>query len=217
MKGMLIKDFMLLKNQKNFFMIICLVVAVMYFTNMNSVFAINYMTLMITMFTISTISYDEFDNGFSYLFTLPVSRKGYVAEKYLFGLITGGAAWCAAALLTAGAAVLKQKPVLNELFPSALIYLLLVLVLLTVSLPLHLKFGAEKSRMALLGVFGIVFAAVFCIVRGMRYLNYNTDVILAGLRTINPSVFMGGLGIVCVAAFIFSYFVSVRIMEKKQF
>lgn len=36
------------------------------------------------MFTATTISYDGFDNCYLFLMTLPVTRKKYVNEKYLF-------------------------------------------------------------------------------------------------------------------------------------
>ncbi|WP_077610070.1 ABC-2 transporter permease [Clostridium sp. Marseille-P2415] len=217
MKGLLIKDFLLLKNQKNFFLVLFLLVGMMFFTNFNSIYVVNYMTLMITMFTISTISYDEFDNGFFFLFTMPVSRKGYVAEKYLFGLITGGITWCLATLLTAGVMVVKQNAALADVFPSSFFYLLVVLVLLAVSLPLHLKFGAEKSRMAFIGVIGASFVIAFFLVKGMRYFNYDADLILTNLLAMDPAGFMGKLALVCILAFIFSYLISVKIMEKKQF
>lgn len=217
MKGLLIKDFLLLKNQKNFFFILFLIAGMMFFTNFNSIYMINYMTLMITMFTISTISYDEFDNGFRFLFTLPVSRKGYVGEKYLFGLITGGIAWCLATLLTIAVLVVKQNASLADVFPFSFFSLLVVLVLLAVFLPLHLKFGAEKSRMAFIGMIGAVFAITFFLVKGMRYFNYDADLILTNLLTMDPVGFMGKLALVCILAFIFSYLISVKILEKKQF
>ena len=42
-------------------------------------------TIVTAIFAITTISYDEFDNGLAFLMTLPVTRKQYVAEKYLLG------------------------------------------------------------------------------------------------------------------------------------
>ena len=59
----------------------------------------SYCTLLMSFFTASTISYDEFNHGFFYLFSLPVSRKGYVAEKYLFGVLTGGVTWAATTVI----------------------------------------------------------------------------------------------------------------------
>ena len=56
MKGLIIKDLCLLKNQLNFFYIICIVGIMMAFTNMNLLFIMNYITIIFTMFTLTTIS-----------------------------------------------------------------------------------------------------------------------------------------------------------------
>lgn len=45
--------------------------------------------MICSMFSLSTISYDEFDNGNAFLFSLPITRKGYVIEKYIFGIMLG--------------------------------------------------------------------------------------------------------------------------------
>ena len=63
MRGLLIKDFKLMKGQKNFF-IITLVAGVGMAAFMDDAsFVIGYMTFLGAMFTLSSISYDEFDNG----------------------------------------------------------------------------------------------------------------------------------------------------------
>ncbi len=51
------------------------------------------------LFTLSTISYDEFDNGNAFLFSLPITRAGYVVEKYCFALILALSAWTISTLL----------------------------------------------------------------------------------------------------------------------
>ena len=86
MKGLLIKDFKLMKMQKNFFlMMIAIVIAISFFQNEIS-FPLGFLPFVISLFSLSTISYDEFDNGNAFLFSLPISRKDYVKEKYLL--------WC---------------------------------------------------------------------------------------------------------------------------
>lgn len=45
------------------------------------------MTMFGAMIAVGTLSYDETDNGLAFLMTLPVDRKTYVREKYLFILI----------------------------------------------------------------------------------------------------------------------------------
>ena len=43
--------------------------------------AVGYVTFIFTLFTVSTISYDEYDNGYPFLFTLPITRRQYVNRK----------------------------------------------------------------------------------------------------------------------------------------
>ena len=75
MKGLLIKDFKLMKMQKNFFlMMIAIVIAISFFQNEIS-FPLGFLPFVISLFSLSTISYDEFDNGNAFLFSLPISRK----------------------------------------------------------------------------------------------------------------------------------------------
>ena len=80
MKGLLIKDFKLLKGQKNFFFIVCLVGVMLMVTSASPSYVISYMTFVFSMFTLSSVSYDEYDNGLAFLFCLPVTRKKYVRE-----------------------------------------------------------------------------------------------------------------------------------------
>ena len=93
MKGMLVKDFKLMKGQRNFFAVIAAMAVGMAIFMEEPSFIIGYMTFAGSLFTLSTISYDEFDNGNAFLFSLPISRKGYTVEKYQFGLIAGGVSW----------------------------------------------------------------------------------------------------------------------------
>ena len=92
MKGLLIKDFKMLKSQKQFFAIITLI-GILFLATYNSMsFVISYITIVFAMFGITSLSYDEADNGTAYLFSLPFDRKTYVAEKYIFSflmLLTG--------------------------------------------------------------------------------------------------------------------------------
>ena len=78
MKGMLIKDFRLLKNQGKTLILMLLAVAVFMnlITDVGPSFVVGYITIIFSLFTVSTISYDEFDNCYLFLMTLPVSKIG---------------------------------------------------------------------------------------------------------------------------------------------
>ena len=101
MKGLLIKDFKLMLNQKKFFILIVLILgAIACFLDFDYYFLIGYFMFICSLFTISTISYDEFDNGNAFLFTLPFSRSRYVEEKYCFGILAGTCSWFLSFVIT---------------------------------------------------------------------------------------------------------------------
>ena len=94
MRGLICKDLRLMMMQKNFLIMLAAVALVSLAAMDDPMFVIMYMTLIFTSFILSTMSYDEFDNGFPFLFTLPITRKLYVREKYVLALLSGAAAWC---------------------------------------------------------------------------------------------------------------------------
>lgn len=87
MKGLLIKDLKLIKNQKSFLVLVAVLCLLFLFRGQSPVYVISYASAMITILTTTTVSYDEMDNGMNFIFTFPVSRKHYVREKYLFGVL----------------------------------------------------------------------------------------------------------------------------------
>ncbi|MGG5371684.1 ABC-2 transporter permease [Enterococcus sp. AZ196] len=74
MKSLLIKDLKLMNMQKNFFLIIIVVSIFVCVVTSNAVTPITFLTFIGSMFTLSTISYDEFDNGNAFLFTLDLCQ-----------------------------------------------------------------------------------------------------------------------------------------------
>ena len=148
MKGLIIKDFKLLMMQKSFFITLA-IVAIFFGITTDTIFVIGFLTMICSMFSLSTISYDEFDNGNAFLFSLPITRKGYVIEKYIFGIMLG--------VISLILSTIINSTVTNDLFLVALIYIPIVLVLQSLMLPLQIKFGSEKSRVAMFMVFAIIF------------------------------------------------------------
>lgn len=162
MKGLLSKDWRLLRQQKVFFVLVAIATVMMMFVG-NVVFALSFISFVMALFTLSTISYDEFDNGYPFLFTLPITRQGYALEKYVFGLILGGGAWLLATLLALVAAVLEDVMEPLALLQAAGVILLLMVLLQALMIPFHLKFGAEKGRIALIVVLAALASVIFMV------------------------------------------------------
>ncbi|MDD6571140.1 MAG: ABC-2 transporter permease [Thermoflexaceae bacterium] len=215
---MLIKDFMLLKNQKQFFVTI-LVFAFLFFGMYDdTTFAFTYIVVLCTLFTISTISYDEYDNGMSYLFTLPISRKGYVKEKYVFGIISICIALIASTVLYFVFRMAKNQDYgVQELLIQLFTSLMVAMFMLAFSLPIQLKFGAEKSRIALLAVFGCIVAMGIIVVKLGESMNLDMGSYLAKVNGMRPQMLIAAGILIGIFAIFISCLISLRIIKKKEF
>lgn len=220
MKGLLIKDLKLLKNQgKILFIIFAVMGMFVLISDSNPGFLAAYITIFLALFTTSTISYDEYDSGYLFVFTLPVSRKGYVREKYVFGLLSAVTAWCIG--MSAGTAALLRMPShgsLKDWFLSGVLYIAVAVIFLGFMIPLRLKFEAEKARYAnLIAVIAIL--ALYILARGcMQYLPASWKV--------NTAAFFAGLGdmgiwlcimVTALVVLTVSYLCSRHIISHKEF
>lgn len=219
MKGLLIKDFKLLKVQKNFFLLIlCIAIGIEIFTDStSSSFIIDFLSFVATLFTLSSISYDEFDNGNAFLFSLPITRKSYVIEKYGFGMILGSSFWAFGTLIVILKEVITHKYVSIDTVIAAFIILPIVFAVLAVMLPFQLKFGGEKGRIAIICTLVIVFLIGIVITKVANAFNINLSFLFHEIATLNSIILiLVIIGITFFMLFV-SYRISLSIMKKKEF
>ena len=74
---------LLLKGHRNT-MILFLMICVFLGLSQTDTFILGYFPFLMIVLLIGTLSCDEADNGLPFLFTLPIDRKLYIREKYLF-------------------------------------------------------------------------------------------------------------------------------------
>lgn len=84
MKGLLIKDFKLLKGQKNFFMTITAISIIMIIVSPGTSFPIGFLGFVGALFSLSSISYDEFDNGNCFFIFFTDNTKRLCTGKIYF-------------------------------------------------------------------------------------------------------------------------------------
>lgn len=217
MKGLLVKDFRLLKVQKNFFLlIIAVAIGMALFTN-DVAPMLGFLAFVLSIFTLSTISYDEFDNGNAFLFSLPVSRKDYAIEKYCLGLILEGGALVLATLLSLIFSQIWDTTSGAEIGMSALILIPLLFVLQGIMIPFQLKFGGEKGRIALLITLGLLALAGIGVEKLARMVGIDVWAILNSLSMMSLGM-MVGIATAIAAIFLgVSLKISISIMNKKEF
>ena len=216
MKAMLIKDLKLMKNLKHFFLLILVIGVACSVVYNNPSFVIAYMTVIFSSMAVSTISYDNYENGAAFFFTLPVSRKGYVREKYVLSMILVVVSLIAASLLSVVTGIVRKTPVNMDFLATILVTFLFAVLAVAYMMPIHLKYRADKSKLVImLGIGIFIFIAFFVV----RFLTLWVDIEEYSdymIRNKLPMVIVGMFVLAAVFLTI-SYNISIRIMEKKEF
>lgn len=222
MKGLLIKDMMLIKNKKSILLIIIFMEIIFLKMGEELSFIVGYSAAVLSILIISTISYDEFDNGYGYLFTLPISRSGYVLEKYLLCVLN------VCVLLVFGEAICAFAPVFNAaayadmelefgMLQTALTVLLAAALVQSVIIPMQIKFGAEKSRIVLIIVMGCAAIGAFCVGHILDTLQLDFSGMVQWLNQASTSTVVAAVCIASIVMLAVSCGLSILIMKKKQF
>ncbi|MCR4668734.1 MAG: ABC-2 transporter permease [Clostridia bacterium] len=218
MRGLIEKDLRLMFHRKQT-LVIFLVLAVVMSLSVDGAFIVGYLTMLSAIVAISTLSYDEYDNGMAFLMTLPVDRKTYVSEKYLFCLLISAVSWAAAVVLYSVIGMIRGSAVdLAEELPSLFAILPTMFLIAAVMLPVQLKYGGEKSRIVLFVVFGIVAAGALAASRILGGKGENLIASLAAkLDGTSPALVLVCVIAACALITCASYLWSVSIMQKKEF
>ena len=217
MKGLLIKDFKLMLMQKNFFIIIIVVACLISISSQDPTFMIGFITFILSLFTVSTISYDEFDNGYPFLLTLPFSRKTYVLEKYVYGLILGTGSWIVSVIICDLMLIVQGKPVTSDMLIGAFVILPMFLVIESLMIPAHLRFGGEKGRYALIACVGVLVVIGFVVMKIVEIFHIDVLPLILAIDALGPVMFMVILLMIGFLIMLVSLKVSLSIMNKKEF
>lgn len=216
MKGLLIKDLKTIFGiQKT--TIVFLIAFEIWFGFMGMMqMAMGYMVFLAVFISISTISYDDFNNGTAFLFTLPFERKEYVAEKYLLGIFMGTIGALIGFLVDIVRGVATQGSL--EWKDSLMIVLAVLAVgilMLAVALPVQLKFGAEKGRLISMLVYGVIGVLSTFLLISAQENAINWKGLFAWLKG-NEAIAAVAAGAVYLALVAASWLLSIKIVEKKE-
>lgn len=209
MIGLLLKDFYTMRQygKTMIFMLILFSVISAGQDNPAVFFEGFFMMIAMTM-AITSFGYDTVAKWDRYALSLPVTRAEVVASKYLLSLILcfGGAVIS----FLVSAAILRFKPV-EDFSMTMHLYVTagligVVLFLSGIMLPLTFKFGTEKSRIILVGIFALPTAAIIAIGKmGIPMIPETTLIAIAKL-----------LPFFLILFYLLSYYLSVKIFSAKE-
>lgn len=217
MKGLLVKDFKLLKNMRNSLIMILIIAVGMSAYIKDLTFIIVYLAFIGTTFTTSTLSYDEFDNGYAFLFSLPVTKRDYVLEKYSFGLILSGGGWLLGMALATVSGMARNNVPFTEWIVIGLELLPFPIIMLSVVLPFYIKFGGEKGRIGMICVLGGTFMIGVLGGKLLKALHFDIGALAEDFSALGEGMVTlcaNLVGVICLAV---SVRISMAIMKKREF
>lgn len=218
MKGMLVKDIRFLLNQKSS-LFIFLGLGLFFMIPAEEVsLSMAYVTMMIAIFTTSSISYDGFDNGMAFLMTLPVQRRTYAISKYVFSLIV---VFVMGLIISAMALALNALQIsqldLSGLPEGLWMSVIWSMVATSFMVPVYLKFGGEKARYALVAIVGIAFAIGYILNTVAGDLLVAATNLMSRMAKLPTVQFYGVTALIVVVVMGISMLISIRIMEKQEY
>ena len=217
MKGLLTKDLLILKQQAKTAVFILLCGIMMSFT-FEKTMVIGYITIIGTMLAFSTIGYDEFDNGYSFIFTLPVSRRTYVREKYVLAL---GCAFSMAVLGGIIALVMMladgTQHALEETLISSGSMIAVAILFISFMIPVRIKYNAEKGRVIMYILYAAVLVGGFAGSKLISTLGIDMHAFISKLDAMNPWVILCILAISVLILLAVSERYTEHVISKKEY
>jgi ABC-type transport system involved in multi-copper enzyme maturation permease subunit len=217
MTGMIIKDFINLRNNIKILLIFIAVYGVMSFAMQDSSLFSTVFTIVCAILTLNLYSYDEVAKWDSFALTMPVSKEAMVQEKYIMMLLLTlsgvvlGTVFSVLIYLTSGIGV----PLDN--IRGCILGAAAAIIFYSIAIPVITKTGVEKARFVLIAVYAIPFAAVVFIGKAIKdkTLVLPEQVIdLALYFWKNAYIF---ITVVLLVVLAISYVISIRIYRKKEF
>ena len=223
MTGLIIKDIKLLSKQKKL-AILYAATAIMLSFAMDETFITSYFSLVGSLLVLTTLSYDSYDNGYPFLMSLPINGKTYVYAKYVFSFMGLALFWIASILLQFPVMLIRGKEIIvSDVFFSNLAITPLFLIAIAIMIPISLKFGPDKSRIVMIiicfGGMGIGIAGKAVTDFLIREFSINIDIsgFIAMLQSIPQNLLVLILLAIGIAIMLISAFISVGIMNNKEF
>lgn len=220
MKGLLKKDMLIMKQQGFMLMLFIVIVTGIAFagSSMGSGFICGYLMMISSVLGLMTISYDEADNGYVFLMTMPFTRRTYVSSKYLICVLSGiTGAVLAAVLVTVRGMILGQEPGLEHITGALVSVVCGGIVVSSIGIPTYIKFGAQKGIFAMLITCVLIVAAVFAIVKIMALYGIYLVDLLSNMDSLDSMAFALIFLAASAVIMLMSWTLSQKIMDRKEF
>ncbi|MBC3886989.1 ABC-2 transporter permease [Acetobacterium paludosum] len=211
MKGLILKDFINLGRSFKSVGVALVALAIIFIPMGNESFISGMIVLMFAMMVITTMSYDDTAKWDTYALTMPITRKEVVRSKYLLLLMLDLTGVVLALALAFVGSFLKGTGITVETLLGILIILMIAVIFGSALIPLIYKFGPEKARLMIVLCAAIPTAVLLIVAK------LNVPFPAIGNEETVFGIIMIAMALISLVIFFASYFISVKIYQKKEF
>lgn len=209
MKGLIIKDLLVLRKTGRIFLMLIglyLIMSIFMHTDMGPM-----MVFICGMLSISTFAYDEQAKWDGYALTMPVSKRDLVRTKYVLAILLCFIGAVAGAVLSTASKL--NAPIIDwgSILLTPFVALCVSFIFNSLAIPLLYKFGAEKSRVILLACYAAPIIAASLV---MNELEKSSGALLQYQSLLNLGAIL--LPFVSIALLYVSYRISLHIYHNKD-
>lgn len=209
MKGLIVKDLLLIKeNWKQLLIFVLIFIVIGLEGNQILTFVPVFLSLMVLL---STFSYDDYNKWNSYAVTLPNGRKNIVRAKYVASICLSAFAILFTYLLITISGMMNHHLNLEETAVTLLGCWSAVILLQSFMYPLIFKVGLEKGRIFLFAFFIGISALL-----GLVFQNIKISLPVEVIRFLDHYLVVI-LPLVMIILLYISYKISEKIVQKKEF
>ncbi|MGM9941662.1 MAG: ABC-2 transporter permease [Bulleidia sp.] len=208
MKGLLLKDWYMLKSYCRTYLLIAVCFFCVAFYGDDNLMFLFYPCILCGMIPINLLAYDESSHWQSCFLTFPYTRNQYVSSKYLIGLIIQLIITALSGIITAMRMISAGTFILSEFLILLLLVYLVSSLNASLCMPLIFRYGAEKGRIAFILMFAVIGAAGFILTQ--IYREYMSAQIVI------PAVPGIVIFIVLAGVYVLTWLLSQKLFAKKE-
>lgn len=204
MKGLLLKDWYMLKKYCRVYLLIAAVFIAIFFASDDNLFFAFYLCMLCGMIPMSLLEYDERSRWMQYSGTMPYTKAQIVSGKYLIGLFAQFSVWIVIGMVQAAKMLLSGNFVPGNFAVLMLLMLAISTLTSSIALPFVFKLGVEKGRIAYYVMIGFACGA---------------SVLASGLfsgREIRLDLVPALLAAVGIGIYLFSWYMSIVFYKKRE-
>ena len=217
MKGLIIKDLCVLKNQMKTLLLVLAFFIIFSIINEDATFILFLVPFYMIMILITTFNYDEFNKWDSFCNSLPLSRKEIVKSKYILFNATSLIVLILGIIASLIIPNFIENITFESIFASIIGVAFGICLVISLLIPFYYKFGSQKGRIMLFLTIAILALLIGAITSLDIFNNIELMNIINSLNSLSLGMFTILLIIITVIIMTISYYISIKIYSNKEF